>query len=87
MPEIRRPYTVPCGKAIGWISVVFCIAYLFLYTPWGPSGLLPIEWAGVAVIAVIAVIVYFSYNIRGGRMDYEERKKLLTGEEDPNEIC
>ena len=87
MPEIRRPYPVPCGKAIGWISVVFCIASLFLYTPWGPSGLLPIEWAGVAVIAVIAVIVYFSYNIRGGRMDYEERKKLLTGEEDPNEIC
>ena len=86
MPEIRRPYTVPYGKAIGWISVVFCIAYLFLYTPWGPSGLLPIEWAGVAVIAVIAVIVYFSYNIRGGRMDYEERKKLLTGEEEPNGI-
>ena len=86
MPEIRRPYTVPYGKAIGWISVVFCIAYLFLYTPWGPSGLLPIEWAGVDVIAVIAVIVYFSYNIRGGRMDYEERKKLLTGEEDPNGI-
>jgi len=33
------------------------------------------------VIAVIAVIVYFSYNIRGGRMEYEERKRLLTGEE------
>ena len=45
----------------------------------GPSGLLPIEWAGVAVIAVIAVIVYFAYNIRGGRMDYEERKRILTG--------
>ena len=79
MPDIRRPYTVPCGKAVGWVSVVFCIAYLYLYTPWGPSGLLPIEWAGVAVIAVIAVIVYFAYNIRGGRMDYEERKRILTG--------
>ena len=58
------------------------MAYLFLYTPWGPSGLLPIEWAGIGVIAVIALIVYFSYNIRGGRMDYEERKKLLIGEEE-----
>ena len=80
MPDLRRPYTVPCGKVIGWISVVFCIAYIFLYTPWGPSGLLPIEWAGVAVIAFIALIVYFSYNIRGGKMEYEERKRLLTGE-------
>lgn len=82
MPEIRRPYTVPFGKVIGWISVVFCAAYLFLYTPWGPSGLLPIEWAGIAVIAVIALIVYFSYNIRGGHMEHEERKKLLIGEEE-----
>ncbi len=80
MPDLRRPYTVPCGKVIGWISVVFCIAYIFLYTPWEPSGLLPIEWAGVAVITVIAAIIYFSYNIRGGKMEYEERKKLLTEE-------
>ena len=82
MPDIKRPYTVPCGSVIGWISVVFCIAYLFIYTPWGPSGLLPVEWAGLAVLAVVAVIVYFAYNIRGGKMDYEERKKLLIGDDE-----
>ena len=82
MPNIKRPYTVPCGSVIGWISVVFCIAYLFIYTPWGPSGLLPVEWAGLAVLAIVAVIVYFAYNIRGGKMDYEERKKLLIGDDE-----
>ena len=82
MPDIKRPYTVPCGNVIGWISVVFCIAYLFIYTPWGPSGLLPVEWAGLALLAVVAVIVYFAYNIRGGKMEYEERKKLLIGDDE-----
>lgn len=80
MPDLNRPYTVPAGKVIGIISVVYCIAYLFLYTPWGPSGLLPIEWAGVLVILAAALIVYFAYNRRAGRMDYEERRKLLIGE-------
>ena len=82
MPEIERPYTVPYGEIIGRISVVFCIAYLYLYTPWGPSGLKPVEWAGVAVIAAIAVAVYFAHNVRAGKMSYEERRGILTGADD-----
>ena len=77
MPDLERPYRVPGGKVVGWAAIIFSVAYLFLYTPWGPSGLLPIEWAGVGVILVIALIVYFGYNRRGGNIPYEEQKNLL----------
>ena len=80
-PDLERPYKVPAGNIIGWAAIIFSAAYLFLYTPWGPSGLLPIEWAGVLVILVIAVIIYFAYNRREGNISYDAQKELLLGEE------
>jgi APA family basic amino acid/polyamine antiporter len=81
MPDINRPYRVPAGKVTGWISIVYCIAYLFLYTPWGPSGLLPVEWGFIGIIVLAAIIVWFTWNNRGGKISFEERKVLLTGED------
>lgn len=80
-PGLHRPYKVPFGTVIGWCAIIFSAAYLFLYTPWGPSGLLPIEWAGVLVILIIAVIVYFTYNRRAGNISHSEQKELLLGDE------
>ena len=80
MPDIARPYKVPAGNFIGWLTVIYCICYLFLYTPWGPSGLTNLEWVIVAIVIVAGIIVYFTYNRRGGNIPDEERKKLFLGE-------
>ena len=79
LPDLDRPFFVPQGKLVGYISAVFCVAWLFLYTPWGPSGLTKGEWIGFAVYAVIAVLVYFVWNRKGGDMSREENLELLFG--------
>lgn len=78
-PDLERPFRVSNGKLVGVIAVIFCIGWLFLYTPWGPSGLLPYEWVILGIYAAAAVLVYFFWNRRGGNVSREEMIELLFG--------
>nr|WP_325195773.1 APC family permease [uncultured Oscillibacter sp.] len=79
MPDLERPFFVKRGKTVGIISVVFCIGWLFLYTPWGPSGLLKGEWIALGVYALIALAVYLTWNRREGNVKHDEMLELLFG--------
>lgn len=76
-PDLTRPYKVAYPKLIGWLSILFSIAFLYLYTPFGPAGLTKGEWIGVGAIVLIAVIFYFTWNVKGGCIPLEERRHLL----------
>lgn len=76
-PDLDRPYKVKYPKFIGWLSILFSLAFLYLYTPFGPEGLTIYEWMGVLAIIIIAVIVYFSWNKKEGNIPIEERRALL----------
>jgi APA family basic amino acid/polyamine antiporter len=76
-PEMERPYKVKYPKLVGWAALIFSLAFLYLYTPFGPAGLTGIEWTVVGIIVLIALIVYFAYNRRKGYVSLEERRSLM----------
>lgn len=76
-PELDRPYRIKYPKLIGWASILFCIWFLYLYTPFGSAGLTRAEWITVGCIAIVALIVYFTWNRRGGSVSDEERRNLF----------
>lgn len=76
-PDLPRPYKVKYPKLIGWLSILFSIAFLYLYTPFGPAGLTNAEWIGVAVIVIVALVIYFTWNKKEGNIPIEERRRLL----------
>jgi len=80
MPDLKRPYKVRAGKTVGVLSTIFCAAYLFIYTPFGPSGLSAGQWLAVIGLAAIAVLVYIFWNRKGGNISDEEFRTLLLGE-------
>lgn len=80
-PDISRPYKVKHPKLIGWAATIFSFLFLLLYMPFGSAGLKLGEWIAVAVIVVIALIVYLVWNNGKGKISREERLKLLGLEE------
>ncbi len=76
-PDLNRPYKIKHPLLIGCASIAFCIWFLTLYMPFGPSGLTNAEWIAIGGIVVIALIVYFAWNRRGGSIPTEERRKLF----------
>jgi len=76
-PELARPYRVKYPKLVGWAGLLFSIAFLYLYMPWAPAPLTNYEWMGAIAVAIIALIVYFTYNRRKGYVSLDERRHLL----------
>ena len=76
-PTLERPYRIKHPALIGWWSILFCIWFLYLYMPFGPAGLTNAEWATIGAVAVLALIVYFGWNRRGGKIPDEERRDLF----------
>lgn len=76
-PTLERPYRIKHPALIGWGSILFCIWFLYLYMPFGPAGLTNAEWATIGAVAVLALIVYFGWNRRGGKIPDEERRDLF----------
>lgn len=76
-PDLERPYAVKHPKLIGWLSIIFSVAFLYLYTPLGPAGLTKAEWIAVGIIVVVALIIYFTWNKKDGNIPLEERRRLL----------
>lgn len=79
MPDLERPFRVSQGMLVGVVSAIFCTAWLFLYTPWGPSGLTAGEWIGLIAYILAGVMVYLLWNRRGGKVERDEMLELLFG--------
>lgn len=80
-PDLDRPYKVKAGKLVGWASVIFCLGFLYLYTPFGPAGLTTPEWIGAGIWALVGLVTYFVWNKGKGKVTPEERRHLLRIDE------
>lgn len=80
-PDLDRPYKVKAGKFVGWASVVFCLGFLYLYTPFGPAGLSTPEWIAAGIWALIGLATYKFWNQGKGKVTDEERRQLLRIDE------
>lgn len=80
-PSMHRPYKIRNPKFIGFMGTAVAIFFFWLYTPFGPSPLVAVEW--VLVIAwfilgfICALYAYKKYKSVTSR----ERELLLFGEE------
>lgn len=78
-PDLERPYRAPAGKVVGFGAVLFSAAYLLVYTPVTPSGLAPGEWLAVALLVLVAVVLYSLWYRGAGYLPASERKRFLSG--------
>jgi basic amino acid/polyamine antiporter, APA family len=77
-PDLKRPYTVPVGKFVGWAAIVFSACYLLIYTPISPVGLNRGELIVTGIIIVTALVIYFTWNRKKGYLPPDERRQLLS---------
>ncbi len=79
-PLIERPYKVPGYKLFGALSLLFSIGYLFLYTPFSPSGGLNVgESISFIVITILIVASVLIYRNRKDKLSVDEiRHRLLS---------
>lgn len=58
-PDMKRPYLVRGGSAVGWIAVFMSFGIGLLYMPGMPSALIwPYEWIIIIVWVLIGLILY-----------------------------
>ncbi|APC49263.1 APC family permease [Virgibacillus halodenitrificans] len=58
-PEMKRPFKLPGGTAIGWIATIMASGIAVLYMPGMPSALIwPYEWVIVGLWIVLGIILY-----------------------------
>lgn len=58
-PEMKRPFRVRGGTAIGWLALFMSIGVAILYMPGMPSALVwPYEWAIIVVWSLLGFIFY-----------------------------
>ncbi|MDD4121858.1 MAG: APC family permease [Eubacteriales bacterium] len=67
-PDLERPYAIKPFKFVAFMCVLVCLFFLWLYTPFGPAPLLPIEWIFVVgwfvlggALAIYAKAKYASF--------------------------
>jgi len=76
-PDMKRPYKVKYGKAVGVIACLLSFGFILLYLPGAPSALVwPYEWVIIVGWAILGVIFYlWSARAYGGEAEkimYEE---------------
>ncbi|WP_188454247.1 APC family permease [Virgibacillus oceani] len=75
-PDMKRPFKLPGGTALGWIAVVMATGIALLYMPGMPSALIwPYEWAIVGLWAVLGIILYKISMVKYGKGYAEEHMK------------
>lgn len=57
-PNMVRPFLVPAGKAVGFVTLILSFGLLYLYLPGNASALTPIEWVIFAVWLGAGIILY-----------------------------
>lgn len=53
-----RPFVVPAGKLVGFVTVILCFGLLYLYMPGSPAALTAIEWIIFGVWFAIGAVLY-----------------------------
>lgn len=80
-PELNRPYQAPAAGVIGVIALICVIFFMYLYMPFGPGALKPIEWGLVFAWIVLGIVLYLIANSRYKNVKASEREMLIFGEE------
>lgn len=81
-PNLERPYKLPAAKVIGTLAVLVSIFFICLYLPFGPSPLVPIEWAFVVGWFVLGFILAFYAFFKYKNVTMEERASLMFRKEE-----
>ncbi len=61
-PNMVRPFVVPAGKVIGFLTVIVCFGLLYLYMPGSASALTPIEWV-IFMVWTVGGIMLYAYSL------------------------
>jgi amino acid transporter len=65
-PDMPRPFKVRHPRLVGGGAVLLALALLTAYLPGSPSALLwPYEWAMILVWAVLGLVLWLAYRLRG----------------------
>lgn len=58
-PDMERPFFVPAGKLVGWVTLILCLGIMFLYFPGASSALAwPYEWMIILLWGVLGIVFY-----------------------------
>jgi amino acid transporter len=83
-PDLRRPYSVRKGTAIGCIAVASELFFLYWYTPLSSGGLIwPYEWGLVVswvLVGLLLVALHYGLNYKD-KVRESDRELLIFGEE------
>jgi amino acid transporter len=80
-PELDRPYKVRAGMLVGILAVGVALFFLWLYLPFGPAALLPVEWSLVLGWVVLGLIFYIRVKGKYRGVTPAEYEYLMFGEE------
>ena len=76
-PELERPYKVKNAKLVGAISIGVVCFFAYLYLPFGPSPLQPIEWILVCGWFALGLILAIYARAKNRAVTPLERESLL----------
>lgn len=66
-PDMPRPFRVRYPVTVGTGAILLALALIFAYLPGSPSALIwPHEWMTITVWAVLGVLLYLRFRLRGG---------------------
>lgn len=57
-PDMVRPFKIPAGKAVGFVTIILSLGLLALYMPGMPSALIAIEWWIFLGWTVLGIVLY-----------------------------
>jgi amino acid transporter len=81
-PNLNRPYSNKKPMFIGAAAIASALFFIFLYLPFGPSGLVwPYEWAFILFWIILGVILAAAGKASVGPVSPAEREYLIFGEE------
>lgn len=76
-PELERPYKVKNAKLVGAVSIGVVCFFAYLYLPFGPSPLQPIEWILVCGWFALGLILAIYARAKNRAVTPLERESLL----------
>lgn len=77
-PDISRPYKIKHFKTISVLALISVLFFAFVYMPFGPSSLSPVEW-GMTLVWHIGGLLFALWCTNHYKdITMEEREKALT---------
>ena len=85
-PNHERPYRVPCGVFLPYLTGVYALGLLVisLYEPYrAAGGGVPVEWMALGTWAVLGAVFWQVAAKMRHEVTEEDRKWLILGEHEP----